>query len=105
MVVLDENALGEAPAVIGGTSRPNRRLLQRAQARRGLARVPDPRRRVGGASGLDIAVRRRRDPGEVAEEVEGRSLGGEQRAQWPLDPPDHTAGADTPALVDEPVHL
>ena len=50
----------------------HRRLLQSPQPRRRLARVEDDC--PGPGDRLDIARRQRRDPGEVAEEVERRPL-------------------------------
>jgi hypothetical protein len=77
VVLLDQDRVVEAHAVIGPAAGGDRRLLQGAQARGGLARVED-----AGAGELhpgNESRGQRGHTGEVAEEVERRPLGREQR--------------------------
>ena len=79
VVLLDEDLVEQAEAVVAPAARGDRRLLERAQARRRLARVEDLR-----AGALDRAHARRgqrRDARQPPEEVQRRALGGEQRAR------------------------
>ncbi len=94
VVVLDQHPLGEAASMIGRSACPHGRLLERPQSRCGLARVPDPRRRVGSVGGLDVAPRRRCHTREMTEEVERCPLGGEQGPQRALEPSDHATWPD-----------
>ena len=49
--------------------------------------------------GVDERPGRRRDPGEVAEEVERRALGGDDRAHRPADRGDDVAGCEQVPVV------
>jgi hypothetical protein len=61
--------------VVGSAARGDRSLLERPHARRRLARVEDRRAAAGDRS--DVTRGERRDPREVAEEVERGALGSE----------------------------
>ena len=60
---------------------PDRRLLERAQPRRGLAGVPHACGRSGVGHDVDEATGEGGDARQVAEEVQRRALGGEDRRQ------------------------
>ncbi len=51
VVVLDQHGLGQAAPVVVAAAGPDRGLLQRPEARRGLAGVEDPGGRVGRLDG------------------------------------------------------
>ena len=72
----------EVAAVVPAAPGPHRRLLERAQARRGLAGVPDAGR-AAGRGRVDEARGEGGDAREVAEEVERGALAGEDRRQRP----------------------
>ena len=57
----------------------DRKLFERAQAGRCLARVQD--RRAGAGDGVDVGARECRDAGEAREQVQRGSLAREQRAR------------------------
>src|SRR5438105_2117906 len=86
MVVLDQDPVMEAEAVVLSAAGPDRVLLELPKARRRLARVEDGR--AGAGDGVHVGSREGRDTGEPAENVEGDSLGGEDRAGRPLHPGD-----------------
>ena len=105
VVVLHQHGLGQAAPVVVAAAGPDRRLLQGPEARGGLAGVEDPGGRVGRGHGVHVAPGERGHARQVAEEVERRPLGGEDRAQraprpWP---PRHP-GATGPRR-DAPVHV
>ena len=67
VVVLDQHRVVEAEPMVAAAADAHRVFLERAQARRRLARVDDPR--VGcGRTDSTIAARDRGDPAQVAEE-------------------------------------
>ncbi len=78
VVVLEHHPVREVAAVVPAAAGPHRRLLERAQAGRRLAGVPDRGPRRGG---VDEAAGEGGDAGEVAEEVQRGALGGEDRRQ------------------------
>ena len=92
VVVLDQDRVVEAEAVVRAAAGAHGVFLQGAKARRGLARAGDPRLRAG--DGVDIAARQRGDAGEMAEEVERHALGGKDRARVAGDARDDRAGGD-----------
>ena len=67
-------------------------LLQRPQQRRRLAGVADPR--AGAGDGVDPRPGRRRDAGQVAQQVERGPLAGQQRRRRAADAHQDVAGAD-----------
>ncbi len=81
MVVLDQHRIVEAEAVIGAAAGADRIFLDRAQARRRLARADDPR--LVARDRGDDGGRRAGDAAEAAEEVQRRALGGEDAARRP----------------------
>ena len=81
VVVLDQDPVVEARAMVAAAAGAHRVLLERAQRRRRLARVEDGDPAVGG---VDVAARQRRDAGQALQEVERRPLGGQhQRRRAP----------------------
>ena len=100
VVLLDEDRVEQAEAVVRPAARGDRGLLERAQPRRRLARVEDPR-----AGALDLADRARgrgRDARQAAEEVQRRALGGQDRPRRALDA-QHLAALAPDALLDAPL--
>ena len=98
VVLLDEDGVEQADAVVRAPAGGDRRLLERPQARRRLARVEDPR-----TGPFDLANAPRgegRDARELLQEVERRPLGGEDRPGRPVDLKHRPALAPHP-LVDE----
>ena len=77
VVLLDQDRVVEADAVVAPAAGGDRRLLQRPQARRRLAGVEDAG--AGAGDRLDEAGGQGGDAGEVAEEVERGALGDQQR--------------------------
>ncbi len=81
--------------MVAATTGPDRGLLETPQARSRLAGVPDPgRARLG--RGRDERSREGGDAGEVAEEVERGSLGGQHRGETTRHRADHLSRAETP---------
>ncbi len=78
MILLDQDRVVEAHAVVTPAAGGHRRLLERAQARR---RLPGVEQLGLGPFELACVARgQRRDPRQVAEQVERRALRREQRA-------------------------
>src|SRR6266702_284606 len=78
VVVLDENAIAQAKAVIVPAARPYSILLQAAQTWRRLARIKDAR-----PCAFDGAYTTRSDggdAGEMTEKIQGHALSAQQRA-------------------------
>ena len=82
VVLLDQDRVVEAHAVVAPAARRDRGLLQLAQPRRRLAGVEDAG--AGPGDRLDEARGEGGDAREVAEEVERGPLGGEQRRGGPV---------------------
>ena len=78
VVVLDEGGVRQRHPVVAAATGDDRRLLQSTQPGGGLAGVADLR--TGAGDGGDPGRGQRRDPGQVAEQVEGGPLGGQQGA-------------------------
>ena len=76
VVVLDQDRVVEAEPVVRAAAAADRVLLERAQARRRLARVEDLG--AGPVDGVDEAAGERRDAGEASEQIQRRPLAGEQ---------------------------
>ena len=108
VVLLDQDRVVEAHAVVHPAAGADRGLLERAQQRRRLAGVEDhgapalrPRR-------LDEAGGQGRDAGEVAEQVERDALAGEQAARRAARPSATSRGhvvASTGPSTTTPVEL
>src|SRR4051794_18644528 len=79
MVVLDQDRVVQAHAVVGDAARDSGGLFKRALSRRGLAGVQDFASRAGDRVGVQAGDGR--DPAQALEEVEGRALVGEQQAR------------------------
>ena len=98
VVVLDHGHVVEAHALVVAAADPDRVLLQRPQARRGLAGVQHgglgAGQRVGPAAGV------RGHPGHAAEQVERGPLGGEQGPGRAGDHGEHVAADDPGAVGD-----
>ena len=71
VVVLDQDRVVEAEAVIEAAAAAHRVFLQRAQAGRGLAGAADPRARCARSASTN-ARGRGRDAGQMAEEIQRR---------------------------------
>ena len=78
VVVLDQRRVAERHPVVDAAAAAHGVLLERPQARGGLAGVAD--RGAGAGDGVDPVPGQRRDAGQVADQVERGPLGGEQRA-------------------------
>ena len=78
VVVLDQDRVVEAEAVIEAAAAAHGVFLERAQPRRGLARAADARARAGDAA--HEFMRRGRDAREMAEKIERDALGRKHRA-------------------------
>src|SRR5262245_48519231 len=81
MVVLDQHGIVETEAVVEATAAAHCVFLERAQARRGLARAADARARAFDAA--DEFVRCGRHAGEMTEEIERDAFGRQHRAGRP----------------------
>ena len=97
VVVLDQDRVIEAEAVIEAAAAAHGVFLERAQPRRGLARAADARAVAGGAA--DEFMRRGRDAGQMAEKVERHALGGEHRARRAGDRHQRGLGRDGGAVA------
>jgi hypothetical protein len=73
VVVLDQDRVIQAEPVIRAPAHSHGVFLQGAKARRGLARVDDPRACSGDFG--HIGPREAGDAGEASEKIEGRALG------------------------------
>src|SRR5258708_26038382 len=80
-------------------------LFERAQARRRLARIPDPGRVVTARieERVDERPHAGRDSRKMTEEVERRTLGGEDRRQRAPHDADGGTGRDKQALAHLPL--
>ena len=102
VVVLEHHPVREVAPVVGPAAGPHRRLLQRAQARDGLAGVPDERRR--GRRPRRTRRVRVATPDRWRSEVQRGALGGEDRGQGPADPGGDGAGRQVGAVGQVPRH-
>ena len=84
VVVLHEESVREAEAVVRPAAAPDGVPLEDAEAGRRLPRVEEDRFRP--AERLDVIAGQRRDSREALHEVERRPLGGEDGDGGPLDP-------------------
>ncbi len=94
VVVLDEHGLGQAAPVVVAAARPHGRLLEGPQARRRLAGVQHACRRIGHPHRVDERPGEGRHARQVSEEIERGPLGGDDRAQRPLEGRHHVSRAD-----------
>ena len=99
VVVLEHHPVRQVAPVVDPAAGPHGRLLQRPQARRGLARVPDAHPPVGG---VDEAPGEGGHARQVAEQVEGGALGRQQRGQRAGGHGHHGAGGQAGAVVGVP---
>ena len=88
--------------MVGTAAGSDRRLLERAQAGRRLARVPDARVPSGRLGGVDELAGQRRDAREVAEEVQRRPLGGEDRSERTAHSAEHLLRVEVITVHREP---
>ena len=98
VVVLDHRHVAQREPVVDAPAAPDGVLLQGTQARQGLAGVQHPG--AGALERVDPASGGRGDAGEVAGQVEGGALGGEQPAGGARDPHHHVARGHPAPLVD-----
>ena len=90
VIVLDQNRVEEAGAMVRGAARRDRVLLERAQRRRRLARVED---RDAAGRGVDEQARACGDAREPLQEIERRAFADEQRPRARVDGGDRVARA------------
>ena len=79
VVVLDQDRVVEAEAVVEAAAAAHGVFLQRAQARRGLARAADAR--VGACGAAHVIGRQRGDAGQAADEIQRGALADEHGAR------------------------
>ena len=96
VVVLDQNGVIEAKAVIAAAAGADRVFFQRAQSGRGLAGTNDAR--LGALRGRHQRGRRGGDAAEMAEKVECGPFAGQQPARRPFDGRDHISRRDDAAI-------
>ncbi len=87
VVVLDQDGVVQAEAVVEPASAPHGVLLQRPPAGCRLSRIVD--RRAAADDRRHVPRRQGRDPAETLEEVEGRPFHGQQRPHRPVQTCDH----------------
>ena len=102
VVVLEQHPVGQVAPVVGAAAGAHRRLLERAQARAWSCGCPRSEPAAGRRGRVDEPPGERGDAREVAEEVQRRALGGEDRRQRPVDPADRLPGGDAVAVVGGP---
>ena len=85
VVVLHEHHVRQRATMVHAAARSHGGLLEGPQPGERLAGVPDARRGVGRGHGVDEAPGEGGHARQVADEVEGRPLGGEHRRQRPSD--------------------
>ena len=90
MIVLDQDAVEERPAVVESTARANRGLLQLPHPWSRLPRVEQPGLRPG--ERLRVAPGDRRDAAQAHQEIQRGPLAGEDGAQRPAHAQDALAG-------------
>jgi hypothetical protein len=83
VVVLDQDRIVEAEAMIEAAAAAHRVFFERPQPRRGLARAADAGVRAGDAA--HEFMRRGRHARKAAEQIERHAFGGEHRAGGPVD--------------------
>ena len=98
VVVLDHRHVAQREPVVDAAAAPDGVLLQGTQARQRLAGVQHPG--AGALERVDPAGGGGGHAGEVAGQVEGGALGGEQAAGRPLDAHHHVARRHPAALGD-----
>src|SRR5579872_6786157 len=97
MVVLDQDRIVQAHAVIHGSARGGGHFFQDAEAGGGLARIENTD--AGAFYGLDEFRGERCDSGEALKEIQRDALAGEQRARGGSDGRDGFAGTGPVAGV------
>ena len=97
VVVLDQDRVIEAEAVIDPAAATHRVFLQRAQAGRGLAGIDDPRARA--FHGVHIGPGQGGDARQTAHQVQRHALGAQQGASIGVDPGEPGPGADLSAVL------
>ena len=103
MVVLQQNHVEEADAMVHAAADLDGLLLQDAEARRRLARVEDVGSRA--LQALHVAARHRGDAAHALHDVEHQTLRLQQRAHLARDDEGHVARLDMGAVMDEDLHL
>jgi hypothetical protein len=98
VVVLDQRRVTQSHSVVDTAADAHRVLLQRPQPRQRLARVADLCVRPGHR--LDPGRRRRRDAGQMADQVEHRPLGGQEPLRRCLRNQNHAARIEPLAVLD-----
>jgi hypothetical protein len=97
VVVLDQHRVIEAEAMVEAAAAAHRVFLQRAQARRGLARADDARSRVRDQP--DESIGRGGDARQVSEKIERGALARQDGAGRPLDDEQRRARLDDGAVA------
>src|SRR5579862_5548128 len=85
--------------MVGAAAASDRILLDRAQARMGLARIDDPG--ASAANRINVSMRRGRDSRHQLDEVERGALADQQSSEAPLDVRDNVAIRELRTLLRE----
>ncbi len=96
VIVLDQDGVVEAVAMVMAAAALDRVLLQGAQVRQGLARAGDLGRQT--VDGRDIFRRQGGNAGQVAQQVERDAFGGQDGARLAFDPSQDVARFDLTAV-------
>src|SRR5205823_6235135 len=100
VVVLDQDGVRQRCSMERPAARHHRVALECPKARDGLAGAQDAR----GLRRLDEGPRRRGDPGQVREEVDGDALGSQDRPRGAIDHGDDVAPPDRLPVDESPRH-
>ena len=103
VVVLRHHGIRQRETVVVSPAVPHGLPFDRAQPRRGLAGVHDPRPRVG--DGGDVPARERGDARHALHEVESDPLGGQHRPRGAGHHREHFAGDELDAVGDTDVDV
>ena len=100
MIVLDQNGVIQAIAMISAAARTHRLQLDRSQARRRLAGMGDHRAGLGDSG--DILAGQAGDAAHPAQEIQRRALRGEDAKRRAVHNGDHIAGLQRIAIMFAP---
>src|SRR5579875_2386041 len=98
MVVLDKNAIAEAEAVVMASAQAHSLFFEGPQPRGGLTRIENAH--AGAGHGSNAARGQGGDAGEVAEEVEGHTLGTQESARRSAEDGQRLIGDDRLSIAD-----
>src|SRR5690606_16866171 len=103
VVVLDEDGVEQADAMVHAASCAHGIFLERAEPGRGFARVDDCG--AGAGDGIDIATCQRGDAAQTTDEIECDALRRQQRAGAAADTGDPGAFLDPITIRDQRLEL